>query len=88
MSEHGYANAIDIGRLFLENGRTISIYRDFERGEETKTATGAFLRAISRRANDENVFSHVLTPFFDAAHNNHFHLDLARFRRDGTRPQD
>ncbi len=32
-------------------------------------------------------FSHVLTPFFDAHHENHFHLDLSRFRADGTRPQ-
>ena len=87
MSEHGYANAIDIGRMFLENGRTISIFRDFDRGEgDPKTPSGAFLREISRRANDEDVFSHVLTPFFDRAHDNHFHLDLARFRHDGTRP--
>lgn len=88
MSEHGYANAIDIGRMFLADGRTLSIYRDFDRGDgDPKTAAGTFLRAISRRANDEEVFSHVLTPFFDEAHNNHFHLDLARFRRDGTRPR-
>lgn len=88
MSEHGYVNAIDIGRIYLENGRNIDIYRDFDKGDgEPKTKNGIFLRAISRRANDEDVFSHVLTPFFDSAHNNHFHLDLARFRRDGTRPR-
>lgn len=87
MSEHGYANAIDIGLMTLATGRTISIFRDFDRGEaEPKAPAGAFLRAISRRANDEDVFSHVLTPFFDRAHDNHFHLDLARFRHDGTRP--
>ena len=81
MSEHGYANAIDIGRFYLLDGRTLSIYRDFDRGDgDRETPAGTFLRAISRRANDEDVFSHVLTPFFDAAHNNHFHLDLARFR--------
>lgn len=88
MSEHGYANAIDIGRISLENGHTIDIYRDFDKGDDEPTSrNGAFLRAISRRANDEDVFSHVLTPFFDRAHDNHFHLDLARFRRDGTRPR-
>lgn len=88
MSEHGYANAIDIGRMFLENGQLIDIYRDFDKAEdEPKKKSGSFLRAVSRRANDEDVFSHVLTPFFDRAHDNHFHLDLARFRRDGTRPR-
>jgi hypothetical protein len=30
----------------------------------------------------------VLTPFFDDLHRNHFHLDLARYRNDGTRPQE
>jgi hypothetical protein len=88
VSEHSYANALDLGRMVLENGKTVEVFRDFDRGDaDPKTPAGAFLRAISRRANDEDVFSHVLTPFFDSAHSNHFHLDLARFRRDGTRPQ-
>jgi hypothetical protein len=88
VSEHSYANALDLGRMVLENGKTIEIFRDFDRGDgEPKTPAGAFLRTISRRANDEDVFSHVLTPFFDSAHSNHFHLDLARFRQDGTRPE-
>jgi hypothetical protein len=26
----------------------------------------------------------VLTPFWDAAHKNHFHLDLARYRVNGV----
>jgi hypothetical protein len=33
------------------------------------------------------VFSNVLTPFWDAHHANHFHLDLARYRVNGARPQ-
>lgn len=87
VSEHSYANAIDIGKFTLADGRTVSVLRDFDLGDEPKKPAGAFLRVISRRANDEDVFSHVLTPFFDATHKNHFHLDLARFRADGTRPQ-
>ena len=58
-----------------------------EGDDEPKKPAGVFLRSVSRRANDEDVFSHVLTPFFNATHKNHFHLDLARFRADGTRPQ-
>jgi hypothetical protein len=87
VSEHSYANAIDIARFVLKNGKTIDVLHDFDvrAGEPTRPA-GAFLRAVSRRANDEDVFSHVLTPFFDAGHRNHFHVDLARFRSDGTRP--
>ncbi len=88
VSEHSYANAIDIGSFVLADGRTIEVLRDFEVGDEPpKKAAGAFLRNVTRRANDEDVFSHVLTPFFNATHKNHFHLDLSRFRADGTRPQ-
>jgi hypothetical protein len=28
----------------------------------------------------------VITPFFDALHRDHFHLDQARYRIDGSRP--
>ncbi|HEU4406069.1 MAG TPA: extensin family protein [Polyangiaceae bacterium] len=87
VSEHSYANAIDLARFVLKNGTVIDVLHDFDRGDEPpKRPAGAFLRAVSQRANDEDVFSHVLTPFFDAGHKNHFHLDLARFRSDGTRP--
>jgi hypothetical protein len=88
VSEHSYANAIDIGRFVLKNGKSIEVLRDFDIGEAPPAKpAAAFLRVVSRRANDEDVFSHVLTPFFNATHKNHFHLDLSRFRSDGTRPQ-
>ena len=88
VSEHSYANAIDIGGFTLANGKTVEVLRDFDVGEAPPAKpAAAFLRVVSRRANDEDVFSHVLTPFFDAHHKNHFHLDLARYRSDGTRPQ-
>lgn len=88
VSEHSYANAIDIGSFTLANGKTVEVLRDFDVGEAQPTKpAAAFLRVITRRANDEDVFSHVLTPFFNAQHRNHFHLDLSRYRADGTRPQ-
>jgi hypothetical protein len=89
VSEHSYANAIDLVRFVLKNGKSIEVLRDFDAtktDDPPKRPEGQFLRVVSRRANDEDVFSHVLTPFFDAGHQNHFHLDLARFRADGTRP--
>jgi hypothetical protein len=87
VSEHSYANAIDLSRFVLKNGTTLDVQRDFDMGDTAPSRPGgAFLRAISQRAFDEDVFSHVLTPFFNAAHRNHFHLDLARYRGDGTRP--
>lgn len=88
VSDHAYANAIDLTRFVLKNGASIEILRDFDLSEGApRKPAGAFLRVVSQRANDEDVFSHVLTPFFNASHRNHFHLDLARYRNDGTRPQ-
>jgi hypothetical protein len=87
VSEHAYANAIDLARFTLKTGVTVDVERDFDKGEATPARrAGAFLRSVSQRAFDEDVFSHVLTPFFDANHRNHFHVDLARYRGDGTRP--
>jgi hypothetical protein len=86
VSEHAYANAIDLARFTLKNGGVVEVARDFDAGQgEPKRAQGRFLRKISRRGNDEDVFSHVLTSFFNPAHKDHFHLDLARYRQDGTR---
>lgn len=88
VSEHAYANAIDLATFVLENGVAVDVKRDFDLSDGPPAREGGdFLRAISRRAFDEDVFSHVLTPFFDAHHKDHFHLDLARYRSDGTRPE-
>jgi hypothetical protein len=86
VSEHSYANAIDIRAFTLEDGRRIEVFRHFGSVETDSTASESrFLRAVARRLYDEDVFSVVLTPFFDAGHRDHFHLDLARYRVDGTR---
>ena len=85
VSEHSYANAIDLEVFTRKDGKSFSVLSSFEQAPETKTREGAFLRSLSRRLYDEDVFSTVLTPFFNAHHKNHFHLDLARYRTDGTR---
>ena len=86
VSEHAYANAIDVESFVFKSGRRLSVLQGFERGDDTRTRAGSFLRSVSQRAYDEETFSNVLTPFFDDLHRNHFHLDLARYRNDGTRP--
>lgn len=90
VSEHSYANAIDIEAFVFKDGSEVSVLRHFEKvgaAESPKKKQGQMLLAIARRAYDENVFSTVLTPYFDALHRNHFHLDLSRYRSDGTRPE-
>ncbi len=87
VSEHSYANAIDIYSVTLSNGREISIKADFGRlDREPERAESKFIRELAHDAFDQGVFSVVLTPFFDHLHHDHLHLDLARYRVDGSRP--
>jgi hypothetical protein len=86
VSEHSYANAIDIYSFKLADGREISVKRDFGRlDREPEKSESKFLRTLARTAFDREVFSVVLTPFFDRLHSDHLHVDLARYRVDGSR---
>lgn len=86
VSEHSFANAIDLLRFTLANGVTIDVVRHFgNRDQEPTSRESQLLRRVARRAYDENLFSVVLTPLFDPLHRDHFHLDMARYRVDGAR---
>lgn len=86
VSEHSYANAIDIRSMRLANGRTISVKSHFgDLNSEPRSNESKFLRELASRLYDDGVFSVVLTPFFDRLHHDHFHFDQARYRVDGTR---
>jgi hypothetical protein len=69
MSQHSYARAIDIAGFVLADGRRITIARDW-RGEEEKAA---FLRDV--RDGACGLFSTTLSPDYNAAHQDHLHLD-------------
>ncbi len=87
VSEHSYANAIDIATFRLENGGVVSVLKHFApRRRRPPTDEARFLRTVAKRAYGEGIFSVVLTPFYDKLHRNHFHLDLARYRADETGP--
>ena len=73
-SQHATANAIDIASFRLEDGRTVSILRDW--GEPTPE--GRFLADAHDSAC--GLFNTVLGPEHNALHAGHFHLDLGRFR--------
>jgi hypothetical protein len=86
VSEHSYANAIDVYSFRLEDGRKLRVVADFGPTTTEPAVPGSvFLRTVARRAYDEGHFSVVLTRFFDELHRDHFHLDQARYRLDGTR---
>ncbi|MBA2126500.1 extensin [Hyphomicrobium methylovorum] len=78
ISEHAYANAIDIGGFRLANGDVVTV----KGGWRGSQAEQAFLRQVHNGSCD--YFSTVLGPNYNSLHSNHFHLDLARHGRDGT----
>ena len=87
VSEHSYANAIDVRSFTLQNGRKITVLNGFGKTSvPPKRAESFFLRAVASRLYDEGAFSVVITPFFDSLHRDHIHLDQARYRVDGSRP--
>ena len=74
-SEHARANALDIGSMTLEDGRTVSVLADWD-GTGPRGAEGqGFLYRIRNGAC--RVFSTVLSPDYNEAHANHLHLDGA-----------
>lgn len=86
VSEHSYGNAIDLYEFTLVDGRKVNVLRHFGApSTEPAGAEGRFLRALARAAFDENVFSVVVTRFFDELHRDHIHLDMAHYRTDGSR---
>lgn len=72
LSEHSFGNALDIGGFVLADGRTVSIVRDWTRGD---AQTQAFLRDVQGGACEH--FTTVLAPGSNAFHYNHIHVDLA-----------
>lgn len=69
-SEHATGNAIDIAAFVLADGTRISVLRDWD-GEEKKAR---FLRRV--RDGACRAFSTTLSPDYNAAHRDHFHLDM------------
>src|SRR4029077_3356415 len=85
VSEHSFANAIDVATFVLKNGRSVVVERDWIKADKPATSPAAqFLRRLTRRLYDEKVFSVVLTPSYDSHHRNHLHLDGAAYTVDGT----
>lgn len=70
-SEHATANAIDITGFRLADGSTISVLRDWP----SSGPKAHFLREI--RDGSCRIFSTALSPDYNEAHADHFHLDQA-----------
>lgn len=78
-SEHSTANALDVAGFRLEDGRRVVVLKDWE-GEGPKAR---FLKEV--RDGACGLFATVLSPDYNAAHRDHFHLDQAARGATGWR---
>lgn len=78
LSEHGHANAVDIGGFQLADGRTVTVKNGWHGSPDER----AFLRAVHGGAC--NIFTTVLGPNANSFHADHFHVDLARHGQRGN----
>ena len=74
LSQHASANALDIAGFRLADGRRISVLKDWKDDGDN----GTFLRLVREGACQQ--FNTVLGPDYNAAHRNHFHVDMGRWR--------
>lgn len=70
VSEHARANALDVAAFRLADGTGISVVNDWD----DAGAKGQFLRQV--RDGACKVFRTTLGPDYNAAHRDHFHLDM------------
>jgi hypothetical protein len=90
-SQHSYGLAIDMTQLKRADGSELVVERDFQGaigqpvcgdGARTELSSAAGqLRDLICDVARSGAFHHILTPNHDAAHRNHFHLDIARGAR-------
>jgi hypothetical protein len=73
LSEHGRANAVDVGAFLLADGRRITILSGWSGGDP---GVRSFLRAV-HDSGCRN-FSVVLGPDANSYHLNHLHFDMGR----------
>jgi hypothetical protein len=74
MSEHATANAFDIAGFRLKSGRVISVLKDWPQAGPARQ----FLVTVHEGACD--YFNLTLSPDYNAAHRDHFHVDMGWVR--------
>jgi len=71
LSQHAHANAIDVSCFVMADGRRVTVGGHWKSGRQEKQ----FLTAIHDSACKR--FGTVLSPNYNAAHRDHFHLDMS-----------
>lgn len=76
LSQHGHANAIDIYGFTMEDGSEHTLIDDWEHDNDNPSSTGGqMLKDFADQSWGMMLWNIILTPDFNAAHDNHFHVD-------------
>ena len=76
LSEHAFANAIDIAGVKNADGE-FTLLDDWEDGNPNPATTGGeLLYWLAHAMHAEKIWNIILPPEYNAAHDNHFHVDL------------
>lgn len=85
-TRHPAGLAIDVGLLHKRDGRWINVARDFhgkigaktcgEGAPQPENADAIELRALVCESAEIGIFTYVLTPDYNAAHADHFHMEI------------
>jgi hypothetical protein len=89
LSMHAYAQAIDIAGFTTDDGTFYSVNDDWVIDPDTEDtcaaptvdAKDAFLHEIVCAMYGDSIFNILLTPNYNSAHRNHFHVDLTEGAR-------
>ncbi|WP_447525918.1 extensin-like domain-containing protein [Parasphingorhabdus sp. NYA22] len=71
LSQHAHANAIDVSAFVLTDGRRITVENNWKSGRREMQFLAAIHDSACKR------FGTVLSPNYNAAHRDHFHLDMS-----------
>ncbi|MGB1277572.1 MAG: extensin family protein, partial [Nannocystaceae bacterium] len=77
LSEHAFARAIDLYGFLTEDESYYTLEDDWEKFEPNPmTAGGIWLKQLMDTCYEMGVWNIILTPNYNDAHYNHFHVDL------------
>jgi hypothetical protein len=77
LSRHAYGDAIDISGFDFEDGSSCTLVDDWEHDTSSPvTPCGIFMYEAAHRWFDAYYWNTILTPNYNEAHDDHFHVDL------------
>jgi hypothetical protein len=77
LSQHAFGYAIDLAGFTLEGGEYLSVYEHWEDGVGNPvTFEGQWLKDLTDQRHNQGIFNIILTPEYNDAHDDHFHVDL------------